>query len=103
MTRPTQAAVPPLQFEEPIVLTSELGHRLDVRHQRIRVTPDIWVTVFSDGRITVTSYTHDLNLQHLNEYRVVKGGSTLTLHPTPKAPAFVFGPGPREADVPVEP
>jgi hypothetical protein len=71
----------PLQFTDPVTVTSELGRSSAGRFQRFRVHPDFWINVFEDGRVMVTSYVADLALTNLTNFR---DGSTVTVQVTPK-------------------
>lgn len=63
----------------PVEIMSEPGTRKGIRSQRYRVSPDVWVTVHEDGRITFGSYTRHLTVQALIN---AKGGSALTVTTT---------------------
>jgi hypothetical protein len=68
----------PLSFGQPMTITSEPGQYKGVRHQRVRLGPDMWITVHEDGRLTLGSYTHAFTVTYLHQHKQGAGVSLST-------------------------
>ncbi|MGY2082027.1 hypothetical protein [Modestobacter sp. SYSU DS0657] len=69
-------------YTSPVTVSSTPGQRLGVRHQRFRITPDLSITVFENGRVRIGSYSLALNITSLFN---TKDGTGLDIRTAPIA------------------
>lgn len=63
----------PSDVTTPLTVTGEPGRSSRTTYQRYRLSPDFYVTVYDDGRFSLTSLTHDVAVTSVNNFESGSG------------------------------